>query len=279
MEGATNVNDMYHSQYEKEAQRLINLKRKGAGLQPLEIIDNLTKISDLKVKELSNFGDVKKYADKVKSQKLETIFSYYGIKNYKYIIQFYGKGYKSVQEFINAWEKNKDQSLEILNPEAAYFSLSYMEIGETKYWFSFIISKAKDLDKTTLENYKIQVIDLVNQERKKYGLNELKIFDVMMDGAQIRAKEQMITSGHTRPDGRDFMSVINEIGFKLKGSYLIGENVAQGQETPKEVVSAWLSSPGHRANILNKDYEYIGVGTYMEDGKIYWAQIFYRGKI
>ncbi|BDG35019.1 CAP domain-containing protein [Saccharococcus caldoxylosilyticus] len=39
-----------------------------------------------------------------------------------------------------------------------------------------------------------------------------------------------------------------------------GENIAAGQRTPQEVVNAWMNSPGHRANILNKNFTHIGVG-------------------
>jgi uncharacterized protein YkwD len=53
------------------------------------------------------------------------------------------------------------------------------------------------------------------------------------------------------------------------------ENIAAGQTTPQEVVQAWMNSPGHRANILNGNYTYIGVG-YAKGGsqRHYWTQMF-----
>ena len=51
-----------------------------------------------------------------------------------------------------------------------------------------------------------------------------------------------------------------------------GENIAQGQRTPEEVVQAWMNSAGHRANILNNGFTHIGVG-YVESGN-YWTQQF-----
>ncbi|TXK87566.1 sporulation protein, partial [Parageobacillus sp. SY1] len=48
----------------------------------------------------------------------------------------------------------------------------------------------------------------------------------------------------------------------------------KGQRTPQEVVAAWMNSPGHRANILNKNYTHIGVG-FEENGYI-WTQQFIR---
>ena len=55
-----------------------------------------------------------------------------------------------------------------------------------------------------------------------------------------------------------------------------GENIAQGQRTPEEVVQAWMNSAGHRANILNNGFTHIGVG-YVErqllDTTIYYEVI------
>lgn len=51
-----------------------------------------------------------------------------------------------------------------------------------------------------------------------------------------------------------------------------GENIAQGQRSPQEVVQAWMDSPGHRANILNGKFTHIGVG-YVKSGN-YWTQQF-----
>ncbi len=51
-----------------------------------------------------------------------------------------------------------------------------------------------------------------------------------------------------------------------------GENIAMGQKTPEEVVNAWMNSEGHRANILNPNYNTIGVG-YVSQGN-YWTQEF-----
>jgi uncharacterized protein YkwD len=51
-----------------------------------------------------------------------------------------------------------------------------------------------------------------------------------------------------------------------------GENIAQGQSSPQEVVADWMSSPGHRRNILEKSAKRLGVG-YVSG---YWVQVFGR---
>ena len=56
----------------------------------------------------------------------------------------------------------------------------------------------------------------------------------------------------------------------------IGENIAAGDPTPESVVGGWMSSPGHRANMLKPEYQEIGVGVLKGDGRyrIYWVQVF-----
>lgn len=113
------------------------------------------------------------------------------------------------------------------------------------------------------DGYIAEVVRLVNIERAKVGAEPLGTFQRLTDAAQIRASELMkrFDITHKRPDGSSFDTVMKEVGITHIASYF-GENAAEGQQTPAEVVDAWMNSPGHRANILNPKYTYIGVGYY-----------------
>lgn len=51
--------------------------------------------------------------------------------------------------------------------------------------------------------------------------------------------------------------------------------MAYGYQTPEAVMSGWMASEGHRANILNEKYTDIGVGYFTDgNGQGYWTQIF-----
>jgi uncharacterized protein YkwD len=64
---------------------------------------------------------------------------------------------------------------------------------------------------------------------------------------------------------------INAAGY---GWTTWAENVAAGQTTPAEVMSAWMNSPGHRANILNGNMVNIGVAAAVgANGVTYWAMV------
>ncbi len=120
-------------------------------------------------------------------------------------------------------------------------------------------------------SYAYQVIELVNQERAKYGLSALSADETLMKAAQTRAVETVRSFAHTRPDGSNFSSVLYEYGVNYRSA---GENIAYGQRTPQEVVNAWMNSSGHRANILNSRYGKIGVGCYKNGSTYYWSQLF-----
>lgn len=57
----------------------------------------------------------------------------------------------------------------------------------------------------------------------------------------------------------------------------VGENVAYGYSSASAVMEAWMASPGHRANIVEKRYRLLGVGARRsESGTWYFAQVFGR---
>lgn len=128
-----------------------------------------------------------------------------------------------------------------------------------------------DDGETALHAYARQVVTLVNEERAKAGLPEVKLDMDITAAANVRAREIKQSFSHTRPDGSSFSTVLQQQGISYRGS---GENIAWGQRTPEQVMEGWMNSEGHRANILNKNFKNIGVGFYQENGVNYWVQLF-----
>jgi uncharacterized protein YkwD len=55
----------------------------------------------------------------------------------------------------------------------------------------------------------------------------------------------------------------------------LGENVAYNYDTPRQVMSAWMRSPGHRANILRAVFRRVGIGCVIDErGHRWWTQDF-----
>lgn len=69
---------------------------------------------------------------------------------------------------------------------------------------------------------------------------------------------------HVSPDGGELTDRLTAAGYLgHPGSWAVGENIAWGESylaSPAEIVKAWMGSPGHRKNILNPDFEEIGLG-------------------
>lgn len=110
-----------------------------------------------------------------------------------------------------------------------------------------------------------QVIAEVNAERAQRGLTLLSEDSDLTAAACIRAREIASVFSHTRPDGSSCFTVSEKA---------YGENIAKGYGTVDKVMAAWMSSEGHRANILRASYGSIGVCCLQIDGVYYWVQLF-----
>jgi len=114
-----------------------------------------------------------------------------------------------------------------------------------------------------------EVVRLVNAERAKQGLRPLQHRADVKNVAEKKAMD-MINSNyfsHTSPNYGSPFDMLRTFGISYRSA---GENIAKGQRSPQEVMNAWMNSSGHRANILNANYNAIGVGFY--NGA--WVQLF-----
>ncbi|MCI8509424.1 MAG: CAP domain-containing protein [Lachnospiraceae bacterium] len=110
-----------------------------------------------------------------------------------------------------------------------------------------------------------QVLKQVNKERSKAGVGSLTMDKELLDAAMMRAAECTVDFSHTRPNGTDC--------FTASGK-MYGENIALGYGTPEAVMKGWMNSEGHKKNILNKEYNSIGIGCFVINGSKYWVQCF-----
>ncbi|OLS34503.1 CAP domain-containing protein [Bacillus sp. MRMR6] len=122
----------------------------------------------------------------------------------------------------------------------------------------------------SLSQYEQEVVTLTNNERAKYGLQPLKIDLKLSEVARVKSTD-MKSNGyfsHTSPTYGSPFDMMKQFGVQYR---LAGENIAMGQRSPQEVVTAWMNSEGHRKNILNSSFTHIGVG-HVEGN--YWTQMF-----
>jgi uncharacterized protein YkwD len=120
--------------------------------------------------------------------------------------------------------------------------------------------------------YQNQLLRLHNAEREKRNLPRLRFHGALNRAASRYARLMDSTDhfDHTGPDGSTFDQRILAAGGS--GFTTMGENIAFGQRTPVEVTRAWMASPGHRRNILNRNFRLVGFGK--AGGEPYWVTNF-----
>ncbi|MFF5422820.1 MULTISPECIES: CAP domain-containing protein [unclassified Streptomyces] len=117
-----------------------------------------------------------------------------------------------------------------------------------------------------------EVVRLVNVERAKVGCTPVRQ-DAELAALAGAFSADMATRGffdHTDPDGDTPWTRAQQAGVSGMG----GENIARGQVDAAAVMTSWMASDGHRANILNCDFTALGVGVHFGDGGPWWTQEF-----
>lgn len=124
---------------------------------------------------------------------------------------------------------------------------------------------------SSVRAYEQEVIRLVNVERAKYGLSPLTEDWELSRVARYKSQDMHDRRyfDHNSPTYGTPFQMMKAFGLTYRSA---GENIAMGYRTPQAVVTGWMNSSGHRANILNSSYKKIGVG-YVADGN-YWTQQF-----
>lgn len=113
-----------------------------------------------------------------------------------------------------------------------------------------------------------KMVELVNNERRAQGLQELVWEENNYTIAQQRAFEISQHFAHERPDG-SAVSTLSE--------HIHGENLATdpgGTRGASSIMSAWMKSEGHKGNLLYGDYKSISVACVEIDDIRYWVQVF-----
>lgn len=133
---------------------------------------------------------------------------------------------------------------------------------------------------------RFQVLDLVNEARsrpRRCGRERYAAAPaVVMSNTLTRAARDHAVDmadrhyfDHTALDGTQPRDRVKRYGYR---STLTGENIAYGPESAEEVVTGWLDSPGHCANIMDPRFREMGIAYAVANRqeRIYWVQVFAR---
>ena len=129
----------------------------------------------------------------------------------------------------------------------------------------------------------LRVVELTNAERAQAGCAPVQVSAQLTAAALGHSEDMALLDffdhiNYINPAKRTPGDRIEAAGYDYRA---IGENIAVGQQTPEAVMADWMSSGGHADNILNCEYEDIGVGYYYlanDTGAVnyhtYWTQDF-----
>ena len=254
--------------YQKSFLKLINNERANAGLAPVKLGDASHNNAAMeRAEELAtSFSYVRP-----NGQRDFTIFAENGIDDVS-VGENYLAGVSTPDAAMAQWMNIDFARERILNPDATTVSVGHYAGGTYGNYWTLIFSYPEN---SHTDDYRQEVLDLVNAERAKYGLTPLVMGDSKLTAAaQKRAEEIATVNSHTRPDGSKCFTVLKEYNVTDAPT---GENAAWGSVSPEEVVEAWMNSEGHRANILNPEARKMSVGYYYNSASTWghqWIQIF-----
>lgn len=261
-------NSYFDDAYQNSFLRLVNNERAKAGLAPVSLGDSSHNAAAMeRAEELAvSYSYVRP-----NGQRDFTIFAENGISDVS-TGENYMAGCSTPDSAMDQWMATDFTRERILNPDATTVSVGYYEGGVYNNYWVLIFSYPEN---SHMDDYRQEVLDLVNAERAKYGLTALEMGDANLTAAaQTRAEEIATVNSHVRPDGSKCFTVLNDYGVTDAPT---GENAAWGSVSPEEVVEAWMNSAGHRANILDPEARKMGVGYYYNSSSAWghqWIQIF-----
>ncbi|MGO1544451.1 MAG: CAP domain-containing protein [Gulosibacter sp.] len=116
------------------------------------------------------------------------------------------------------------------------------------------------------------VLELVNRVRVQEGLDPLELNAQLNEAAQAQADHQASIETMTHDGLGGLGERVSATDYQWR---MVAENVATGQLSYSQVMTGWVDSPDHYANIVNPDLTEMGFAmTIGADGRTYFAQVF-----
>ncbi|MFF4755979.1 CAP domain-containing protein [Streptomyces sp. NPDC002514] len=182
-------------------------------------------------------------------------------------------GPRTPAEFVAYCLRTEQARRTLQDPAFTHTGLAYATGPRTGdvYWTALW---AVPLTPGALARTCADVVELTNRERRRARLTPLAVDPQLTAAAQAHSADMVARDfySHTSPEGSQPWDRAAAAGSRRR---TIGENIACGQRSAAEVVTGWMNSPGHRANILKPDFTHIGVG-FAGGGRTgtYWTQLF-----
>ena len=149
---------------------------------------------------------------------------------------------------------------EALNPyRILFYSITSIGIKVFVALVIFMFPLSALLVPDILNDQSKKIVALTNEVRAKAGVPPLRENQILDQAANKKVEDMLIQQyfSHQGPDNRAVSDWLSAVGYP----YLVaGENLAMGFATPEEVVDGWTKSKTHYSNMIDSDFDEIGIG-------------------
>jgi uncharacterized protein YkwD len=287
--------------FRRELLRRLNDARSAAGAPPLRLSPALDRAAQRHVEDVAARGSLR--GERRPEQAMERRLREAGYDAHQWAENLMS-GPASPAELVAAWRRDDSDGTfrRLLEPTYTEVGIGIGRFrldGAPLYSILFAVPESAAFARETAglrdrERVRAELVTRVDDERRradKQGVprqatggaaagREPLTVDSRLDAAAQRHADDMLARSyfaHRDPDGETVRERAREAGFDWSA---IGENIAEGQQSVKEVVESWMRSAGHRENILDRRYTRTGVGLALGrdpktgEYRILWVQTF-----
>jgi uncharacterized protein YkwD len=268
----------------RELLRLLNDERAAAGAPPLRLSPALDRTAQRHVDEVAARGSLR--GEHRPEQAMEQRLREAGYDAHQWAENLMS-GPANAARLVATWRRDDSDGTfrRVLDPAYTDLGVGVGRIaGAPLYSILFAVPESAAFARETAalrdrERVRAELSTLIDAERRRAGRQPLAL-DADLDVAAQRHADDMLARSyfaHRDPDGKTVRERARAAGFDWSA---IGENIAEGQQSVKEVVESWMRSAGHRENILDRRYTRTGVGLALGrdpktgEYRILWVQTF-----
>jgi uncharacterized protein YkwD len=272
--------------FRRELLRRLNDARAAAGAPPLRLSPALDRAAQRHVEDVVARGSLR--GERRPEQAMEQRLREAGYDAHQWAENLMS-GPASPAELVAAWRRDDSDGTfrRLLEPTYTDLGIGIGRLdGAPLCSILFAVPQSTAFARETAglrdrERVRAELVTRVDDERRRAAAGRQPLtVDSRLDAAAQRHADDMLARSyfaHRDPDGKTVRERAREAGFDWSA---IGENIAEGQQSIKEVVESWMRSAGHRENILDRRYTRTGVGLALGrdpktgEYRILWVQTF-----
>jgi uncharacterized protein YkwD len=264
-----------------EILRLLNAERQRMGAPPLRLSPELTRAAQAHAAEIAARGSLKLRAGSTEEMRERLKRAGYEAHAWTESLASSSGGVESVLSHVRRGDPESWRRL--LAPESRDLGVGLDRVGgqplyallvaePSADWFARGTAGLRDPGRV-----RAAMLAAVNAERKKAGAAPLRPNPRLDQAAQRHAQDMLARHyfAHESPEGETVRERARAAGYDWRA---IGENIAEGQLSVDEVMDTWMHSPPHRRNLLDRNFQELGVGLALgrsgNEWQVEWVQAF-----